>query len=107
MRRAIPSRAQSPLTPDDERWTAADASSNGTASNAGGISASRLLAVAYILAVSMPPIGFCLGIVIAVRVSDVRSRHGLWIIVISILAATVWVLIIISGALSSTGTSDY
>lgn len=59
------------------------------------------------MAVSMPPIGLGLGIVIlTVRPSTMRSRHGAWIIVISILASIIWILIITSGALNTT-TTDY
>lgn len=59
------------------------------------------------MAVSMPPIGFGLGVVIAIRFSDLRSNHGAWIIVISIVASVVWVLIITSGALNTTDTTGY
>lgn len=100
-----PIRTQSP-SPDDKRWVAAYASRNGAASNARRERARRLLALAYIMAVSMPPIGFGLGIVIAVRFSEPRSKHGAWIIVISILASIMWILIIASGALTTTD-SDY
>lgn len=56
----------------------------------------------------MPPIGFGLGIVIAVRYKDVRSKHGPWIVVVSILAAIIWILIITSGALNTTtNTTGY
>ncbi len=56
----------------------------------------------------MPPIGFGLGIAIAVRFRNVRAKHGAWIIAISIVAAIVWILILSSGTLnSSTTTSDY
>lgn len=67
----------------------------------------RLLALAYITAFSMPPIGFGLGVVIAVRFRDLRSNHGAWIIVISIVSSVIWVLIIISGALNTTDTTGY
>jgi 4-amino-4-deoxy-L-arabinose transferase-like glycosyltransferase len=56
--------------------------------------------------VSVPPIGFGLGIVIAVRFSNLRSKHGVWIIVVSILASIIWALIIGTGALD-TPTTDY
>jgi hypothetical protein len=81
---------------------AAYASRNGAASNARRERERRLIALAYILAVSFPPIGFGMGIVIALRFSTPRSRHGLWIIVLSILASIIWILIIAGGAFSTT-----
>ena len=96
-----PIRAQSP-TPDDRRWVAAYASTNGAASNARRERARRLVALAYIMAVAMPPIGFALGLVIGVRFSNLRSRHAAWIILVSILASIIWILIITSGALNTT-----
>jgi hypothetical protein len=59
------------------------------------------------LGVSVPPIGFGLGIVIAVRFRNVRSKHGAWIIAISILASIIWILVLTSGALNSTTTTGY
>jgi hypothetical protein len=80
---------------------AAYASRNGGASNA-----RRLLALGYITAVAMPPIGFGLGVVIALRFSNLRLRHGASIIALSILASIVWILIITSGAFN-TPTAGY
>jgi hypothetical protein len=45
--------------------------------------------------------------VVAVRFRDLRSNHGAWIIVISIVASVIWVLIITSGALNTTDTTGY
>lgn len=70
-------------------------------------STQRLLALAYITAVAMPPIGFGLGVVIAVRFRELRSKHGMWIIVLSIVSSVIWVLIITSGALNTTDTTGY
>jgi hypothetical protein len=56
------------------------------------------------MAVSMPPIGFILGIVVAVRFTKMNSRHAAWIIVVSIIASLVWTLIILSGALNTPST---
>jgi hypothetical protein len=85
---------------------AAYASRNGAASNARRESARRLLALAYILAVAIPPIAVVLGIVITVRFRNLRPWHGPAIIVISILASLIWILIITSGALN-TPSSGY
>jgi ABC-type Fe3+ transport system permease subunit len=95
-----------PPAPDDKHWVAAYASRNGAASNAHRESARRLITLAYILAVSMPPLGFGLGVVIALRFGAPRSKHGAWIILISILASVIWILIIAGGALN-TPTNDF
>lgn len=83
---------------------AAYASRNGAASSPHRESARRLITLAYIMAVSMPPIGFALGIVIAVRFRSLRSRHSAGIIVISMLASIIWILIITGGALNTPAT---
>lgn len=95
-----------PPAPDDSQWAAAYASTNGAASNARRERARRILALAYITAVAIPPIGFGLGVVIALRFSSIRSRHGAAIIVLSILASIVWFVIITAGALN-TPSSGY
>jgi 4-amino-4-deoxy-L-arabinose transferase-like glycosyltransferase len=56
------------------------------------------------MAVSMPPLGFILAIVVAMRSTKMNSKHAAWIIVVSIIASLVWILIIISGALSTPST---
>ena len=99
--------AQSPPTSDDDRWGAAYASRNGAASNGGRATASRLLVLAYIMAISVPPIGFGLAIVIGVRFKNLRSKHGACIIVISIVASVIWILVLTSGALNTTTTTGY
>jgi hypothetical protein len=98
--------ATPPPTPDDERWDADYASRNGAAANVRSDSVHRLVVLGYIMAVSMPPIGFFLGIVVAIRSTKMNSKHGAWIIVVSIIASLVWILIITAGALNTTST-DY
>ena len=49
----------------------------------------------------MPPIGFALGIAVAVRFSGPRAKHGAAIIAVSILASGIWIVIVTSGALST------
>lgn len=100
-------RAQSPPTPDDERWVTAYASTNGATSTARAGRANRLLALAYIMAFAMPPIGFGLGIGITVRFSSPRSKHGAAIVAISIVASIIWILLLTSGWLNATGTTNY
>jgi hypothetical protein len=58
----------------------------------------------YITAIALPPIGFALGIFLTARKPSPRSRHGLWIMLISIVAAGIWVLVLTSGVLTSTST---
>jgi len=61
----------------------------------------RLVVVGYILAVAMPPLGFVLGIVVAVRGARAKSRHGMLIIAVSLLATIVWAVVLASGALTT------
>jgi hypothetical protein len=68
--------------------------------------AGGLVVVAYITAVLMPLIGFILGIVVATRPSKVTSKHGAWIIVISIVAFIVWLAIALNGAQSAVTTTS-
>ncbi len=86
--------------------TSADyGSRNGATSSANADRAARLITLSYILAIAMPPLGLALGIAIWLRLGRSRSRHGVWIIVASVLAGLVWVLIISSGALTATDNS--
>lgn len=62
------------------------------------------MVLGYITAIALPPIGFILGVFLAVRRPKPRSRHGLWIILISIVAAGIWLLVLTSGVLTSTST---
>lgn len=59
------------------------------------------MVVGYILAFAMPPLGFGVGLVLTFS-SGVRSRHGVWIMLASIVAAGIWALLIGSGALKDT-----
>ena len=98
--------ATSPPTPDDERWAADYASRNGAVASVRSESVHRLVVLAYITAVSMPPIGFILAIVLAIRSPKTNSKHAAWIIAVCVVASIVWLLIITSGALNSAST-DY
>ena len=62
----------------------------------------RVVVVGYILAVAVPPLGLAIGIVLLLP-RGVRSKHGVWIALVSILAAGIWALLIGSGALKDTG----
>jgi hypothetical protein len=90
-----------PPTSEREHWTSEPGSSNGTLDSALRRTAMRLVVVAYISAVAMPPIGLVLGIVVARRPLKKISRHGLWIILLSLIAAGVWFLVFKTKSLTS------
>jgi hypothetical protein len=92
-----------PPTPDGEHW-ADYVSSNGAGGKGRDESIRRLVVLGYITAFAMPPIGLVLGIVVATRPKKANSKHGLWIIVISIVSGVLWTLILLSGVLSVTST---
>lgn len=62
----------------------------------------RVVVLAYILAVAMPPLGFVIGLGLGLRA---KSKHWVWIILLSIVAAAIWAVIINSGGLSTTNQS--
>lgn len=67
-----------------------------------GADTQRVVALGYITAIALPPIGLIVGIVIAMRRDQPRSRHAAWIIVISLIATVAWVAVFASGAISAT-----
>jgi hypothetical protein len=69
-------------------------------------SAYRFVVLAYIIAVSMPPIGFVLGLILAIRFDKPASKQGVWVIALSVVAALVWTAIVAGGALN-TPSSDF
>jgi ABC-type dipeptide/oligopeptide/nickel transport system permease component len=97
--------ATTPPTPDGEHWSADYVSSNGASAGVRNERALRLVVLAYITAVALPLIGLILGIVVATRPNKAYSRHGTWIIVLSILAGIVWIAVFASGVFTST-TND-
>jgi hypothetical protein len=94
--------ATSPPSPDQERLTAEYVSNNGSTSKLRAESVRRLVVLGYITAVAIPLIGFILGIVIATRPTKTHSKHGLWIIGVSIVASIVWILVLASGVFAVT-----
>jgi hypothetical protein len=62
----------------------------------------RLVVLAYITSVAMPPVGLVLGMVLVIRFTAAESKHGLWIIAISIVALVVWYLLLTSGVVNTT-----
>lgn len=91
-----------PPNPDGERWTPQYTSSNGASASAWSEPAYRIVVLGYIVAVAMPPIGFIVAIVLARHPPKPGSKHWVWIMVISLMAAVGWTLILASGALTST-----
>jgi hypothetical protein len=90
-----------PPTSDRGRWTSGAPSTNGTLDSAVRQTAMRLVVVAYISAIAIPPAGLILGIVVATRPLNKVSRHGKWIIALSIIAAAIWFLVFKTGSLTS------
>ncbi|HEX3979518.1 MAG TPA: hypothetical protein VHW96_24815 [Solirubrobacteraceae bacterium] len=97
-------RASSRPPSDDARGAAHLDSQNGRAPKGQSASAYRLVVLAYIIAVSMPPIGFILGLILALRFDKPTSKHGAWVIAVSIVAALVWAAIVAGGALNTPNT---
>ena len=88
--------------PNGKPWTADYASRNGASARAPRAGPSRLVVLGYITAFALPLLGLLLGIVIATRPARATSRHGRWIIGLSIVASVIWVLVFTSGVLTST-----
>jgi hypothetical protein len=62
----------------------------------------RTLALGYITAIAIPPVGLIIGLMLVRRREQPVSRHALWIIAISVVATAVWVAVFASGAISAT-----
>jgi hypothetical protein len=62
----------------------------------------RVVVVGYILAVAVPPLGFAIGLTLIIS-ARLRTKHGGWIVLLSVVAAVIWVLMISAGALKETG----
>jgi hypothetical protein len=90
---------------DDADWTSGYVSSNGRSSQARDAGADRLLALGYITAIAIPPVGIVIGIVIAIRLGRSYSKHVRWIVGLSIVAGVIWVLILSSNVIN-TSTND-
>jgi hypothetical protein len=93
--------ATTPPTPDGEHWTADYVSTNGASAGVRNERARRLVVLAYITAVALPLIGLILGIVVATRPSKAYSKHGAWIIMLSIVAGVAWIAVFASGVFTS------
>lgn len=85
---------------DGEGWAADGVSNNGAPANLRSASVHRLVVLGYITAVTMPPVGIILGLVLAIGIGRPNSRRGIWVIVVSIVASIVWVLLLATGVLN-------
>ncbi len=95
-----------PPTSEHSGWTSEPPSSNGTLSSAIRQTTMRLVVLSYISAIAIPPLGLILGVVVVTRPLKQVSRHGKWIIGLSIVAGIIWFLIFNSGTLLSSGNDD-
>jgi hypothetical protein len=95
-----------PPTPDGGPWTADHISTNGATghgpTHVRTTGPGRLVVLAYITAVALPLLGLFLGIVVATRSERATSKHGTWIIILSIVGSIIWALVFLSGVLTST-----
>jgi hypothetical protein len=98
-----------PPTPDGNPWTVDHVSSNGATADVPSSrpagAPSRLVVLGYITAVALPLLGLIVGVVVATRPNRATSKHGTWIIGLSIVGSIVWALVFASGVLTST-TND-
>jgi uncharacterized protein YacL len=65
-----------------------------------------LIMVGYMTAVLMPPIGFILGIVAVTRPNRWAAKHGVGVIVTSIVVPVLWVVLIAAGVNSAVRKTD-
>lgn len=93
--------ATKPPAPNGKPWTGDYVSSNGATANVRGRGQSRLVVLGYITAFTLPLLGLLLGIVVVTRPDRARSKHGRWIIAISIVASVIWGVVFASGVLTS------
>jgi nitrate/nitrite transporter NarK len=54
-----------------------------------------LVVAGYILAVVVPLVGFILGIVAATRPQKRISKHGVWIVVVSIVVTALYLVVVL------------
>jgi Tripartite tricarboxylate transporter TctB family len=80
------------------------ASRNGSAPRPTTQTTQRVVVVGYIVAIGMPPLGFIIGLVLALA-PRVRSRHWWGIVLVSVIGVLIWIVVVDSGTLNSTNQS--
>ncbi len=61
--------------------------------------------LAYITAISIPPLGLALAVVVALRLG--KPRHAIWIALLSLVTAALWVLILTSGSIDTASSTGF
>ena len=87
---------------DGQRWTESRQPITPAAASEKEQQASGVVITGYIFAVLMPLVGFIIGLT---QIN--RSRHGIWVVVASIVAFFVWIAIFASSAESGGGGGYY
>jgi hypothetical protein len=64
--------------------------------------AGGIVVTGYVFAVIFPLVGFILGIVAVTRPAKTTSRHGVWIIVVSVVAFIFWLAVLAGSSSGST-----
>lgn len=80
--------------------------SNGAARNDRSASGGRLVALGYVLAISIPPLGLVLGLALSFSFRRRFVTHSVGIVALSIAASIVWIVLLSSGAFR-TPTTGY
>jgi large-conductance mechanosensitive channel len=65
-----------------------------------------LIVVGYVMAMFMPLVGFILGVVAITRPNRWAAKHGVGVVVTSIVAFVLWVLVIAAGVNSAARKAD-
>jgi hypothetical protein len=90
----------------DGSRSAAGHANRSAAANVRSDSIQRLVVLGYITAVAMPPVGFILGLLLALRLTKPNSKRGIWIVVVSVIAAAAWILALATGLLNPNSTAS-
>jgi positive regulator of sigma E activity len=64
-----------------------------------------LVVAGYILAVFVPLVGFILGIVVATRPQKRLNKHGVWIVVVSIVVTALYLVVVLHSGRGSESAS--
>jgi len=85
---------------DGQKWTDSYSQTQPTPAspmvNEASSSSPGLIGAGYIFAVLIPLVGFILGIVVATRPDNRTSKHGIWIIVLSVVVFVIFLAAITS-----------